>query len=173
MLTGPKGRIPVSISVQGGQEIPAIYLGQQDVQVHLPSIWALQCPPHLYKTPPDARSSVHYLSGRYPDNASIQGGLLHQVQLTVHLLESLGYIINRDKSQLDPSQEIQFLGFQVDARQMKFSLPEGKIQDIAQVCQGILAQGRLSIRQLSRLLGKLNAVSQPVLSAPVRYRQLQ
>ena len=67
----------------------------------------------------------------------------------------------------------QFLGFQVDARQMKFSLPEGKIQDIAQVCQGILAQGRLSIRQLSRLLGKLNAVSQAVLSAPIRYRQLQ
>ena len=28
VLTGPKGHIPVSISVQGGQEIPAIYLGQ-------------------------------------------------------------------------------------------------------------------------------------------------
>ena len=38
VLTGPKGRIPVSISVQGGQEIPVIYLGQQDVRVHLPSI---------------------------------------------------------------------------------------------------------------------------------------
>ena len=45
VFTGPKGRIPVSISVQRGQEIPAIYLGQQDVRVHLPSIWALQCPP--------------------------------------------------------------------------------------------------------------------------------
>ena len=82
VFTGPKGRIPVSISVQRGQEILAIYLGQQDVRVHLPSIWALQCPPHLYKTPPasdgtstDTRSSVHYLSGRHPDNASIQGGV--------------------------------------------------------------------------------------------------
>ena len=31
VFTGPKGRIPVSISVQGGQEIPVIYLGQQDI----------------------------------------------------------------------------------------------------------------------------------------------
>ena len=40
--------------------------------------------------------------------------LQHQVQLIVHLLESLGFIINGDKSQLDPSQEIQFLGFQTN-----------------------------------------------------------
>ena len=39
-------------------------------------------PPYLYKTPPtsdgtptDTKSSVHYISGRYPDNASIQGGV--------------------------------------------------------------------------------------------------
>ena len=37
-------------------------------------------------------------------------GLLHHVGLAVQLLESLGFTINREKSQLTPSQNIQFLG---------------------------------------------------------------
>ena len=72
----------------------------------------------------------------YPDGILImhqsREGLLHQVELTVQLLQSLGFTINREKSQLSPSQQIQFLGFQVDSRQMKFFLPEEKVQDILQ-----------------------------------------
>ena len=35
------------------------------------------------------------------------------------LLESLGFTINVAKSQLSPSQQIKFLGFQVDSKRMK------------------------------------------------------
>lgn len=72
-----------------------------------------------------------------------------------------------------PSQEIQFLGFQIDSQQMKFFLPKEKTQDIIKRCREALARGKLSIRQLSQLLGKLHTASQAILSAPVRYRQLQ
>jgi len=53
---------------------------------------------------------------------------------------------------------------------MKFFLPEEKVQNITQTCQESLAQGSLSIRQLS---GKLNAASRAVLSAPIRLQQLE
>ena len=91
----------------------------------------------------------------------------------VLLLESLGFTTNVAKSQLSPSQQIKFLGFQVDSKRMKLLLPEEKVQNIIHICQEALTQGRVSIRQLSQLLGKLNAASQAIPSASVRYRQLQ
>ena len=71
------------------------------------------------------------------------------------------------------SQQIQFLGLQVDSKKMKIFLPEEKVQNIMQTCQQALTRGTLSIRQLSQLLGKLNVTSQAMLSAPVCYHQLQ
>jgi len=52
----------------------------------------------------------------------------------------------------------------------KLFLPEEKVQNITQTC---LTQGRVSEQQLSQLLGKFNSSSQAILSAPVRYHQLQ
>ena len=44
---------------------------------------------------------------------SIQEGLLHQVEMTAQLLESLEFTINREKwTQMNPSQQIQFLRLQ-------------------------------------------------------------
>ena len=60
--------------------------------------------------------------------------LQSHVNQTVSLLESLGFTINREKSQLVPSQQVRFLGFQVDSVTMKLFLPEDKIQQIVQMC---------------------------------------
>jgi len=62
-----------------------------------------------------------------------------------------------EKSQLKPVQQIQFLGFRIDSK-MKFLLPEEKILGISQMCQNLLGQARVTIRQLSRLLVSLTAL---------------
>ena len=42
------------------------------------------------------------------------------------ILESLGFVINKQKFQLLPTQTIQYLGFLVDSREMKITLTEEK-----------------------------------------------
>jgi len=96
-----------------------------------------------------------------------------QVNRTAQLLESLGFTVNQEKSNLTPTQKIQFLGFLVDSMSMKFFLPEEKAQGISHMCQNLLQQHRVTIRQLSQLLGRMTAAAPAVLSAPLRYRQLQ
>ena len=77
------------------------------------------------------------------------------------------------QSALIPSQEIQFLGFVVNSVTMTMSLPEEKIKSIARACQTILKQETVTVRELSRVLGKMTAASQAVLPALLCYRNLQ
>jgi len=99
--------------------------------------------------------------------------LQHQAEMTIQLLESLGFTINLEKSQMIPAQRTQFLGFILDSRLMKFFLPEEKRLGISQECQTLLSQRKVTILQLSQLLGRMAAAAPAVLSAPLRYRQLQ
>jgi len=95
--------------------------------------------------------------------------LLQEVEKVVNLLMTLGFIINYAKSQMLPKQQLQFLGFLVDSRSMKFFLPQEKILDITQTCQSLLTQKTVTIHQLSQLLGKMTAAAPAVLSAPIRF----
>lgn len=91
----------------------------------------------------------------------------------LNLLEALGFAINWKKLHLMPSQEIQFLGFQVDSREIKLFLPQGKVDHIVQQCRTALSFQTLFICHLSQLLGKMSAAAPAVLVAQIHYRQLQ
>ena len=74
-------------------------------------------------------------------------------QITIRLLESLGFLINYDKSMLIPTQKIQFLGLLIDSTQMLFILPKTKTTSIRQTCQQLVNKQRPTIREVSRVLG--------------------
>ena len=99
--------------------------------------------------------------------------LLGQVREILHLLELLGFVINQEKSVLIPSHVIQFLGFKVDSTLMMISLPQEKVDGIVKARQAALQQGTLTVRDLSRLIGRMSATMQAVLPAPLCYRNLQ
>ena len=105
--------------------------------------------------------------------AQKQEDLLIMTREIITLLHLLGFSINWDKSALIPSQEIQFLGFVVNSVTMTMSLPEEKIKSIARACQTILKPETVTVRELSRVLGKMTAASQAVLPAPLCYCNLQ
>ena len=69
--------------------------------------------------------------------------------LAVSLLESLGFLINYEKSNLTPSQQIVFLGMLVDSASMQFILPQQKAVQIQKECR-LLNTNRPTIRHLSR-----------------------
>jgi len=106
----------------------------------------------------------------------LKESLGQQTNMIAQLLQSLGFTVNQQKSNLTPSQRIQFLGFVIDSMLMKLFLPEEKVQRISHMCQNLLQKGRVTIRQLSQLLGRMTAAAAApavLLSAPLRYRQVQ
>jgi len=86
---------------------------------------------------------------------------------------TLGFVINWNKSCLTPTRKVQYLGFSIDSELMELSLPDQKVQKILELCQGILKEKSISIRQLSKLIGTLSASVMAVLPGPLHYRLLQ
>lgn len=99
--------------------------------------------------------------------------LRDQVTGLVYLMENLGFVINHKKSQVGPSQEIEFLGFLINSQTMELKLPGNKIKTIRSEARNLLASERLSAQVLSRVLGKMNAATQAIAMAPLFYRHLQ
>ena len=95
------------------------------------------------------------------------------VKALIVLLEGLGFIINREKSVLTPSQQIEFLGLRVDTSTMSLSLPGHKIRTIQGEAIQLLRQSSISARKVAQFIGKHNAAAQAVLPAPLFYRHLQ
>ena len=92
----------------------------------------------------------------------------------IFLLESLGFIVHPDKSITNPSQEIEFLGMQVHSKTMELRLPGQKLKKLrTETAKFTRSQTPPSAREVSRLLGKLNSVSQAVPPGPLFCRMLQ
>ena len=92
---------------------------------------------------------------------------LCQTNFAIDLLESLGFRINREKSQLIPSQHIPFLGFVVDSTIGK----NASIQSLAATLKE--SSQPVTLRSLSRFIGMCTATRPAVFQTPAHYRQLQ
>ena len=99
--------------------------------------------------------------------------LREHVAMTVNLLRDLGFIVNQDKSVLDPRDQLELLGFVVNPQAMTLVLPREKVRKIRDECASLAAADVVSVRQLARLLGRLSASIQAVFPAPLHYRFLQ
>ena len=95
------------------------------------------------------------------------------LEVLVLLLESLGFIINQEKSLLSPVQEIEFLGLIVDSLGTQLKLPGEKLRQIRKEATHLLTCQVVSAHQLSQFIGKLNATAQAIQVAPLFYRALQ
>lgn len=86
--------------------------------------------------------------------------------------ESLGFIVNQEKSNPAPSKVITFLGNVIDSEQFKVFLPQEKIQKILQICDLVLNGTVVKIRLVARLLGLFTSAYQAVQLAPLFTRFL-
>ena len=102
-----------------------------------------------------------------------QEGLRLDMSTAQYLLENLGFVINFEKSCLVPTQQLEFLGFVVNTRDMTLLLPGCKVESIKRHCSDVLAHPEVSVRALSQLIGKLTTSIQAIFPAPLHYRHLQ
>ena len=78
-----------------------------------------------------------------------------------------------EKTVLDPSLHLEFLGFMVDTTKMGLSHPAQKIKKIRAESTQTLEAELVTACTFSRLLGKMNATNQVIPPAPLFYRSLQ
>jgi len=95
------------------------------------------------------------------------------LEALTHLLTGLGFIINTTKSITTPTQQIEFLGLQVDFATLHLSLPGEKIHHLKMEVNQNLQRSQVTARQLAQLIEKLQAASQAILQAPLFYWFLQ
>ena len=91
----------------------------------------------------------------------------------IYLLENLGFVINKPKNILEPTQSLEFLGFSVNSVHQELSLPVGKVKKIRAKTWHLLEGKHITVRKLSQLQGRLQAATRAVPLAPPFYHKLQ
>lgn len=105
--------------------------------------------------------SQGYLSVNYLDDFLCIGRTyyecLQNVNATVKLLSQLGFVLNREKSNLKPDKKCKFLGFLLDTENMILFLPDDKKSKIKNKINEFLIRTTCTIRQFARFLGLLTS----------------
>jgi len=113
----------------------------------------------------------------YLDDLIVLSQNLEQIQqdrdTVLFLLQQLGFMINWEKSQLNPTRKLEYLGFVIDSQNMELTLPQNKILKIIKQCTWLRAQETVSIRELAQTIGQLVASTEAILPAPLYYRHTQ
>ena len=81
--------------------------------------------------------------------ANTESLLRDHIMGVVYLLENLGFVLNYPKSQLIPTQEIEFLGFVVNSTTMELKLPGEKVKKIRSETGKVLQSQTITALMLS------------------------
>ncbi|KAM9950979.1 hypothetical protein ACTFIT_009736 [Dictyostelium discoideum] len=88
---------------------------------------------------------------------------LSNLKKTMDLLVKLGFKLNLEKSVLEPTQSITFLGLQIDSGSMKILVPKEKKKSVIKEIRNFLKLDCCSPRKLAGLKGKLIALKDAVI----------
>ena len=97
----------------------------------------------------------------------------HNVNTTISILRQLGFTIHVDKSQLEPTQVIVFLGFKFDSINMTIEVTQEKKEGIKSCCKNAMENSCITIRELAKIIGKLVATFPAVTFGKMHYRELE
>jgi hypothetical protein len=98
-------------------------------------------------------------------------GLLADID--IDLLQSLGFLINWEKSIIVPTQTIEYLGLIVDSTDPSFSLQDCKAAAVKKMCALALSEDRVKLRTLASIQGNFSCAIPAIPFAQSHYRSLQ
>ena len=103
-------------------------------------------------------SVIPYLDDWLIHHPDRQVQIRHQAQL-INTLDLVGFILNRKKSELDLTQDLQFLGIHLRLDLGEASLPESKAWEIVARARHLSSLQVLTYSQVSQLIWSLNWAS--------------
>ena len=141
----------------------------------------LACAPRLFtKLLKPAYSTLRkqgFQSVGYIDDSYLQGTTKlecrNNVTATTTLFYNLGLCIHPEKSILEPSHVLEFLGFILNSEAMTVTLSPVKAANIKQDCKNLLAKEQPTIREVAAVIGKRVASCPGVHMGPLFFRQLE
>ena len=98
---------------------------------------------------------------------------LDNIEASIHLLQSLGFVIHFHKSILTASKNITFLGFQINSDSMTVNLTEEKKVTLLQSYKDLLECRTGTIRHIAKVLGLITSSLPLVKYSGVHYRRLE
>ena len=98
---------------------------------------------------------------------------LDNIEVSINLLQSLGFVIHFHKSILTPSKNITLLGFQINSDSMTVKLTEEKKVTLLQSCKDLLECRTGTIRHIARVLGLITSSLPGVKYGGAHYRRLE
>ena len=112
----------------------------------------------------------------FVDHSYLQGDTnqecLQHIEATVSLLESLGFAIHKGKSILNPTQEIEFLGFVFNSLTMTISVTKEKTEAIVSKIR-FLENKSPTIKELASVTGSFISLFLAILFGKFHYRALE
>lgn len=88
-------------------------------------------------------------------------------------LESLGFLINDEKSVKIPTQRITYFGYIIDSVLFMVFLPENKICKVKKFGEHLLTKKLVKIRDLASFIGLIISTFFAILEGPLHYRTLE
>ena len=122
------------------------------------------------------REQGHTIIGYIDDSLLIEDNpdaLCLAVTRATDLFDSLGLTIHPKKSVLRPVQYIEFLGFNLDSRNMTVSLTQRKRDKIKRLGCALLRHAKCTIQELAEFIGNVVAAEPSVQNAPLHYKGLE
>ncbi|CAL8101581.1 unnamed protein product [Orchesella dallaii] len=95
------------------------------------------------------------------------------IDRAVQLFESAGFIINYERSVLNPVQKLEYLGFVIDSFRYEIGLPTSKRLKIKQFANALLQDKELTPRKLAKFIGMITAVKIAHQTSTLKLRQCQ
>ena len=131
----------------------------------------------LLRVPFGILRSKGYLSVVFVDDTYLQADCrtkcLDNIHATINLLRNLGFTIHADKSILEPTQQIEFLGFLIDSNQMTIRLSEKKTIALKNKIKSFLAHQTRTVRELASVIGSIISCFPAEPFGKLHYRSLE
>ena len=131
----------------------------------------------IMKPPFSTLRKQGHLSVAFVDDSYLQGNTKAQCQenisKTLNMLKSLGFIIHTDKSVLEPTQSIEFLGFVINSVTMTVEINEMKSQAIINKIEAFLIHKKPTVRLLASVIGSCISLLPALPLGKLHYRNLE
>ena len=98
---------------------------------------------------------------------------LHHTQILVKMCQDLGWLVNLEKSELEPKQVFNFVGYQFDLRSGRVRPTPDRWQSLQGKIQTLLSLPACPVRQFMSLIGLLTATEKQVHLGRLHMRPIQ
>ena len=118
----------------------------------------------------------HILTGYLDDSLLLAveyNGCVKTIADAISTFDKLGFVVHPSKPVSSPTQEITYLGFIINSKEMTVRLTEKRKLALTACCVAISSNRKNKIRDIARLLGLMVASFSAVHMGPLHYRELE